>query len=220
MTALPDESSETDASDRPDDPPEIREDVMEATYRALCECGYAGLTMQAIADEYDKSKSLILYHYDSKADLLTAFLAYLLERFKSKVEEPGDAAPAERLDRLLDAFLCAEKGDRDFQTAMLELRSQVPYEPAYREQFRAHDAFLRDLLAAVVEAGIESGQFREDADPERVVALLQSAVDGARTRAITVGDDGPLRETRAALDAYLQSDLYRVDAAATAEGDA
>ena len=38
------------------------EEVMEATCRALCEHGYADLTMQDVADESDKSTAAL--HYD------------------------------------------------------------------------------------------------------------------------------------------------------------
>ncbi|MEF8974259.1 MAG: helix-turn-helix domain-containing protein, partial [Haloarcula sp.] len=41
------------------------DDIMDATYRALCTHGYADLTMQDIADESDKSKAALHYHYDS-----------------------------------------------------------------------------------------------------------------------------------------------------------
>jgi len=73
---------------------ETRDRLMDATYRALCEHGYAALTMQDIADEGDCSKSLLHYHYDTKEELLVALLAYLLERFEARVAPEG-AEPRE-----------------------------------------------------------------------------------------------------------------------------
>ena len=50
----------TDAAAGSDTP----EGVTEATCRALCEHGYADLTMQDIADESNKSTAALHYHYD------------------------------------------------------------------------------------------------------------------------------------------------------------
>ncbi|MFT4884148.1 MAG: AcrR family transcriptional regulator, partial [Natronomonas sp.] len=115
---------------------ETRERIMEATYRALCEHGYASLTMQDIADECDCSKSLLHYHFDTKEDLLVALLAYLLERFEERIATDGD--PRDRLVDLIDAFLFGDERSREehraFHTALLELRAQAPHNDAFRDQ--------------------------------------------------------------------------------------
>ncbi|PSP70021.1 TetR/AcrR family transcriptional regulator, partial [Halobacteriales archaeon QH_9_66_26] len=65
--------------------------IMDATYRALCEHGYADLTIQTIADEFDKSKSLLYYHYDTKDEILIGLLDYLLGQFTIRVAiDPPD----------------------------------------------------------------------------------------------------------------------------------
>ncbi|HET7323460.1 MAG TPA: helix-turn-helix domain-containing protein, partial [Halococcus sp.] len=61
------------------------DELMHATYRALCKHGYANLTMQDIADESTKSKAALHYHYDTKQDLLLAFLSFLYERFEERL---------------------------------------------------------------------------------------------------------------------------------------
>lgn len=181
--------------------------IMEATYRALCEQGYADLTMQSIADEFEKSKSLIHYHYDTKEELLVAFLDYLLDGFLAKVEETDDSDdPRERLDTLVDILLSGPEKSEDFQVAMLELRSQAPYVEAYREAFAANDAHLVALLADTVRDGIETGAFR-DGDPERVAETILVMVDGARARSVLFGDSDTVAHTREAIDGYVRSHL-------------
>ncbi len=180
---------------------ETRERIMEATYRALCEQGYAALTMQDIADECDCSKSLLHYHFDTKEDLLVALLAHLLERFEDRVPV-DDGDPRGQLVELVELFVFG--GDRDldehraFNTAMLELRAQAPHNEAFRRQLAENDAHVHATVAAVVERGIETGAFRE-VDPERTAAHLLAAIQGARIRWITIGDDAALREVREAL---------------------
>ena len=79
-------------------PEGTREEIMRATYLALCEHGYASLTIQRISDEFPKSKSLIYHHYDGKDDLLIDFLEFVLERFEKTVSfedavEHGSTSP-------------------------------------------------------------------------------------------------------------------------------
>jgi len=62
------------------------EEIMEATYRALLRHGYADLSISRIADELDKSKAAIYYHYDTKDDLLVAFLEFAVDRFEETIE--------------------------------------------------------------------------------------------------------------------------------------
>lgn len=65
-----------------DDP---AEDIMGATFRALCEHGYADLTMRDIAEESDRSKAALHYHYDDKEGLLVAFLDHLYDSFVDRL---------------------------------------------------------------------------------------------------------------------------------------
>lgn len=188
---------------------DTREEILAATYRALCEHGFADLTMQAIADEAGVSKSLLHYHYDTKQDLVVAFLDSFVERFEAEMADLDAEDPAERLDHIVDRLVFGrEDGDQtDFGRAFLELRAQAPHEPAYREQLARNEAFLRDVLVDTIEDGIEAGVFR-DVDAERTARLLRAAMDGARSQHVTLGDD--TREVvREALDDHVLDDLRR-----------
>ncbi|QLH79707.1 TetR family transcriptional regulator [Halosimplex rubrum] len=88
------------------------EAIMGATYRALCEHGYADLTMQDIADESDKSKASLHYHFDTKEELLLAFLDHLYDAFTDDVGTTDGDDAVERLVRFVDELLCpAERTD-------------------------------------------------------------------------------------------------------------
>jgi AcrR family transcriptional regulator len=217
-------------------PPDVHETVMEATYRALCARGFARLTMQDIADEADVSTALLHYHYDTKRDLLVAFLRYLLERFEEKFEDTEDEDPEERLRGLVarmlpedesagsdgsDAGDGREAGDGTEETddggaedaeydrfglAILEVRMQAPYEDAYREQLRTNMGVIRARIADVVRDGVETGAFR-DVDADRTARLLVDALDGARSERVTLGDDDAPEEVAAALDEFVLSSL-------------
>jgi len=168
---------------------DTREAIMEATYRALCEHGYAALTMQDIADEFDRSKSSLHYHYDTKEELLVAFIDHLLADFAKRVERSERAPPEERLAAFVDWFVFGpNEADRErFHVALLELRAQGPFNDAYREQLRRSNELLVGTVAEIIAEGIETGAFVET-DPEATATLIVAALDGARTRQITLED--------------------------------
>jgi AcrR family transcriptional regulator len=180
---------------------ETRERIMDATYRALCEHGYASLTMQDIADECDCSKSLLHYHFDTKEDLLVALLAHLIDRFEERVS-PDDADPRRQLVDLIDRFCYGDGRSREehraFHTALLELRGQAPHDHAFRDQLAANDARVHATVTAVVERGVDEGTFRP-VDAERTAAHLLAAIQGARIRWVTLGNETALDSVREAL---------------------
>jgi len=223
------------------------EAIMAATYCALCEHGYADLTMQDIADESDRSKASLHYHYDTKEELLLAFLDHLYDAFTEEYAATDGDGAVEQLVRFVDELLCpARRADEsgeprrsdgtesggetdgdtgtdefeEFQTALLEIKAQGPYVEAYREQLERVDAFVRERVRAIVADGIEEGTIRSDVDPEDTAAFVATLVDGVNTRRVALGEtDGSVRDT---FLAYVRENLVApgADVAADLGGDA
>ena len=187
-----------------------QEAIMEATYRALCKHGVANLTIQAISDEFEKSKSLIFYHYNTKEDVLSSFLVYLLKRFKDRVAANDIDDPAEQLDNLINGLLFGPEDNKAFQTAMLELRSQAPFNSVYRKQFQTNRNYLHDYIDEIIEKGIHEGIFN-DIDTSRVAAMLLTFTDGARTEFVVFGDEEVLEATREGISDWLDTTLSTVN---------
>ncbi|MFB6109128.1 MAG: TetR/AcrR family transcriptional regulator [Haloplanus sp.] len=178
---------------------ETSTEIIEATGRALCEHGYANLTMQRIADESSLTTAAIHYHFDTKKDLLNAFLDHLIERFERRLAcDAGD--PRERLATFLDAIFTHTREDDDFPVALMELKSQAPYHDAYRERFVELDEMMREVVASAVREGIEAGYF-DDADPEEVARLVTTAINGGHARSVALGEDP--EETYRVVRSYL-----------------
>ncbi|WP_245977568.1 TetR/AcrR family transcriptional regulator [Halopiger aswanensis] len=185
--------------------------IMDATYRALCEHGYAELTMQDIAAKSTKSKGTLHYHFDGKQELLEAFLEHLLERFEERTETVPGETPAERLHAFVDELLSSADDDSAtaFRTAMLEIKAQSPYDEAYQERLAAFDQRLRDRIAGFVADGVAAGEFRDDVDPEATGEFLVTVFHGAQTRAAAV-DRSPER-TKEYVHAYIDEALCADD---------
>jgi len=164
------------------------EEIMCATYRALCSHGYADLTMQDIADESSKSKAALHYHYDSKHDLLCAFLDYLYEQFVERTADIEAGDPREELLALIDVVLQKSEDEPEtFETALLEIRAQAPYEPGFRERLQRFETYLVDAFVEVLSAGRAEGTFAADVEPEDTARFLVTVLTGAATERVTVG---------------------------------
>lgn len=190
---------------------DVTEDTMDATYRALCEHGYADLTMQDIAEESDRSKAALHYHYDTKRALMLAFLDYLFAEFTDRAGDPDGDTPAERLGAFIETVLTPPERDdhshEAFGTAILELEAQAPYDGDIRERLEAFDDFVFEHVRQYVAAGIEAGEFRA-VDPEDTARFVVTAIDGARTRQVAIGQEMACsrRLLEAYVDTYLTSD--------------
>ncbi|WP_415379109.1 TetR/AcrR family transcriptional regulator [Halosimplex sp. TS25] len=187
---------------------DTHEAIMGATYHALCKHGYAHLTMQDIADEFDKSRSLLHYHYDTKEELLLAFVDNIVGWIGDRLAESETEEPLERLEEFIDRFVI-EPGEEDRETfalALLELRVQAVHNEEFREKLAVHYEKNVEAVADIVADGIDEGVFRE-VDPEATGEAIYTALVGARMYQVTLGAEHASRRMRDQLAAFVVDDL-------------
>lgn len=194
------------------EPADTREQILAATYRTLCDRGYADLTISAIGEEFEKSPSLVYRHYDSKDDLVLECLQHMLDRFDRQLTDADLTDPQERLAEVV--ALDEDDGPperQQFFSALVELRSRAVHDEAYREHFTRSDEQFVSHISEIVRAGIDQGVFRE-CDPEQVAQTLVTTLSGAMVRHATSADDDWLGDFWAGLEAYLERCVYRNEA--------
>jgi AcrR family transcriptional regulator len=190
-----------------EDPDDTREEILAATYRALCEHGYSELTVQRIGDEFERSTSLLYYHYEDKDDLVLATLEFLLESLEAKFTTGEITDPRDQLEAFFEELLGASMEETHLE-ALLELRARATREERYREHFQRSDRFFETYLSELIEAGIETGEFR-DVDPDAVATTLITFLNGIVLHR-SVGSSGEWIEgTKTELLTYLEHRLYR-----------
>ncbi|ELZ95933.1 transcription regulator [Haloferax mucosum ATCC BAA-1512] len=180
------------------------EEIMRATYRALRKEGYTNLTIKQIAEEYGKSTAAVHYYYETKDDLLVAFLNYLIELYVDEINQIETTDPRERLELLLDELLCKPKDHLHLLGALLAMRSQTPHNQAFRERFKQNDEYIQYTLKAAINHGIDEGVF-EERDPSHTTHALMSIIDGGRTRAVVLDDPDELDVARETAAEYVDS---------------
>ncbi|AZQ16121.1 TetR/AcrR family transcriptional regulator [Halorubrum sp. PV6] len=186
------------------------EEIMEATYRALLKHGYADLSISRIGDELDKSKASIYYHYDTKDDLLVAFLEFAADRFEETIETETGDEPPDDLEHVIEKLLPLQPDEeqRQLQAVLVGLRSQAVTNEVFREQFTQIDERLAATVRSIVERGIDDGTFR-DVDPSRVTEHILATVNGAMYGRVTTDRKNAAAAARVSLASYIDSELRR-----------
>ncbi|MUV61252.1 TetR/AcrR family transcriptional regulator [Halobacterium sp. CBA1126] len=193
---------------------DTREEIMEATFRALSEHGYKDLRVRDIGEEMELSRQVIHYHFDGKYDLLSSFLEYVIDQYEGSVAVEAEMDPRSELDARIDQCLFGPEFEEfthwDRMKVYHELYAHAQHDDEHRELFEEHYARLRGSIVDVVEDGIEQGVFR-DVDAERVGQLLTDVIHAARERRLALGHDDAPEEARAAIDEFVLDSLERED---------
>ena len=194
-------------------PEETYGEMMQAAYRALCTHGYDDLTMRDIAAEFEKSRGLIHYHYDTKDDLLAAVFEWMVEQYEARILSEVDVAddPRATLETFVDVALYGPDDPAfdhwAFFAALIEFRSRAHRDERIRTALQGSYDRAVGIIQATLEAGIEQGVFRE-VDAEAAAHFLFLATDAVRVRKIAEGDDEALVQGRTALDQLVLEPLY------------
>lgn len=162
---------------------------------------YPGLSIQKIANEFEKSKSLLYHHYDSKEDLLLDFLDHQLEAFREKAEEDSEEDVKEAL--MEKAFMAFD--EETGMKGLVEIRTEGLRDERFRERFQEFSKAYREKLEELIEEGQKEGISKEDVDAEKVSKF----VDAINEEAIFNGAMGEGTEhIREELEFYLDQKLF------------
>ena len=186
------------------DAPDVQSAIRDATYRALCRHGYHETTIQHIADEFEKSKSLLYYHYEDKHELLTDFLRHLLDELAERLTVEGED-PYDDLLTLVDRIVPVPMGDDEaqFRRVLLEIRAAAPHDESHRELVRRSDTIIRSAFADVIRRGVAAGQFDSAVDPDEAAEFVHTTLLGTMIRGVSLDDPETVARTRETLLTYL-----------------
>ncbi|ESS05795.1 MAG: transcriptional regulator [uncultured archaeon A07HB70] len=191
-------------SDPAGDDADVHAAIHEATYRALCRHGYHQTTIQQIADEFEKSKSLLYYHYEDKGELLTDFLRHLLDELAERLTVEG-ADPYDDLLILVDRLVPVPMDEEavQFRRVLLEIRAAASHDERHRELVRRSDGLIRSAFADVIRRGAETGRFDPAVDPDEAAEFVHTALLGTMIRGVTLDDPETVARTRRTLERYV-----------------
>lgn len=144
----------------------MRTPILESATRLFARMGYAGTSVQAIADAVGIKKPSLIYWFPSKAALREAVVEDLLSRWNEVLPRVMVAAQGgqDRFQRTLMEVLRFFQEDTD--RARLLMREMLDHPDEMRKRL---ELTLRPWLALVTEyirLGQRQGRVRPDLDPE------------------------------------------------------
>ena len=170
--------------------------IMDATYNALGKHGYADLSIEKIAEEFEKGKSLIYYHYSDKQELMVSFLDFMVEKMESETGKFEDLEPEEKLDKMLEEGLAIDDPEmKEFRKAMMEMQAQTPHNPEFAEKFQQ----INDLIQKRFEKILKENNVEK---PEIKTEIIISTIEGLSNRSISQENTKNLEKMKEEIKRY------------------
>ncbi len=175
-----------------DERQKTHERIIEAAQILFLKKGIAETSMNDIVAESGLSKGALYNHFESKEALLLAIHERQVEStIKSLVSSfPMGATALNKLEILGDAvFTSAAEYPKKFLLMNTEFFIIAARTPALAPGLRRRYDGVHDFIEGLVREGVESGEFREDVDADKVAAILFAAADGLNLHYATAGID-------------------------------
>jgi len=146
--------------------PSSRDKILEVAEARFAQRGYTGVGLRELAAGVGLGKSSLFHHFPTKAHLYLEVLERVLRRIAAQVapQQQGEGAPADKLERWLDALISALAEQP--ATARLLLRALFEDDALPEEAAPQREAVERALAAIVVDfqsivrEGVADGSFR------------------------------------------------------------
>ncbi len=181
-----------------------RDQMLAAAATLIAERGFGDTRIADVAERAGASPALVIYYFGTKDSLLTEALRWSESSFYTATEEMlrTTSTLRRRLEILVEWTLVPDK-----QTALtgdwglwFDLWAQAFRHPEVKKDRAELDRQWRDLIARVVQAGIDSGEIGE-VDVETFAIMWGSLLDGL---VVQVALDDPVvdvgRARKVALD--------------------
>ncbi|MFC5411068.1 TetR/AcrR family transcriptional regulator [Larkinella bovis] len=185
-----------------------RQFIIETTAGIFNTKGYAGTSLSDLTDATRLTKGSIYGNFENKEEVALAVFNYNAARRSKIIQDKLNQAESNK-DKLLafiTLFSSAEnhvfpKGGCPLLNTGTE--ADDTHEPL-RQRVADEVAATQTALATLIRAGINTGEFRPDTDPERVATSIQAIIQGGIFMARTARN--PLY-----LDTVLKTALNLVD---------
>ena len=157
-----------------------REAVLAAARRVFMSKGYAGATLEAIAEEAGFSKGVMYSQFESKADL---FLALLDKRIDERAEQNerivAEHAGLEGLRRMLEALAEDAVREADWARVLVEFRALASRDPRLNGRYSAAHARTVQRSAAALERLFAKAQLEPRFPPRVMAEFILAYASGA-----------------------------------------
>src|SRR3954454_10873800 len=163
------------------------ERILEAACDLIAADGIDEVRIARVATRAGASTALVHHYFSTREELLEQALIHSFEQAGDERFErpPGTEETAtEALARGIGECLPLPGPQEREWVLWVELWLRAVREPPRRPVApRLYDRY-REWMAGLIRAGVESGEFRSDADPEALADVAMALLDGAGVRAL------------------------------------
>jgi TetR/AcrR family transcriptional regulator, fatty acid metabolism regulator protein len=153
--------------------------LVRVAYRLIGERGAHRVSLEEIAAAAGVSKSLVLYHFKSRENLVLATMEWVLIEVAARIRGAVTAAPtpAGKVESMVDVIFAGAEANRRFYLTYLDLVEHAARMPRFGRVSTDFRGIVDTAYAAIVEAGVARGEFAV-ADVDEAASVLRALVDG------------------------------------------
>lgn len=159
-----------------------KERVLMRAARLFNVKGYFGVSLSDLMEATGLKKGGLYNHFESKEQLALEAFDYALTLYRARMSE-ALAGKSGATDRLLAIISVIRRNANDppIPGGCIIMNMAIESDdalPALRERARRAMDSWRKLIQRTVKAGLESGEFQADVDPDETASLLIGTLEG------------------------------------------
>ncbi|MGH2905806.1 MAG: TetR/AcrR family transcriptional regulator [Solirubrobacterales bacterium] len=172
------------------------EEILEAALRCLARDGFAATSLSRVAAEANVSKRMVLYYFESRAELLDRLGERISERILAQVKESlaGLTDPNMIVSTGFDRIWAAITADRGLLLALFGMTIEGVTDDAIGDTIGDFKEGFRDLLRKQVKAARDQGR-QVVVDDEVAVTLTLTGFMGLALEWLEHGDSPTLEKS-------------------------
>lgn len=156
-----------------------RAQLIEATIDSLAERGFSRMTVTDVAARAGTSHGLVLFHFQSKENLLAETLDFLSEEYRANWQAAvakAEQAPQSQIHALLKADFAKQICTPARLSAWCAFWGESQSRPLYQARCGANDALYNSTLVSLCAA--MNAQYGYSHCPDRTARLLRIMTEG------------------------------------------
>ncbi len=189
---------------------ERRHQVIEATISVIASRGLARLTLTDVAREAGISHGLVLFHFESKENLLDETLAHLADEYQRNWEaalrRSGPGA-ADRLSAMIEADFHPAVTTPARLAAWCAFWGEAQSRPSYQRICGERDAFQIRQMEKLCTELVQDGAY--GLDPVRAARILRLVVEGTWLDMMSAEASYSAEEARQTVETALSLCFYK-----------
>jgi len=157
-----------------------RELLLQAARRVFLERGYAGATLEAIADEAGFSKGVVYSQFAGKSDLFLALLERrIADRAAGNARVVAESSGLDALQALLRHAARDSRTESDWARLLIEFRLVAARDRQLNARYAALHASTIDRLTDAISDALAGGDVVAALPPRRLAELTLALGSGA-----------------------------------------